>query len=238
MQQAIRTTLAAFLFSLAGSGLAGCVGYASYPPIESATPSSTNPNAPPIDELMMLAVKWVADRYPPPHAGPGVAGEATFAINLPVGVRRDVYERVSAKTGGLGVPVTAENMKTLPVYHIARVWVRMRDAKVDVLRPRLELPRKVDGQPVYECITLICDGGMQPWRVVRFQTWEVGVVDTPLLYYCPEDYGTMAYPLPPAGSKKKAEPVFDERGVDPNGVPMSQPVGDVPKPVAEPGEEG
>ncbi len=221
MNKAVRTSLSLVL--LAGGALAGCYGYASYPPIDSAHPVINNPNAPPTDELMMLATKWVADRYPPPHAGPVVAGEALFAINLPEGVRRDVYERVSERTGGRAAPLTAENAKTLPVYHISRVWVRMRDAKVDVMRPRLDVPPRPDGQPVYECITLLCEGGLQPWRVARFQTWQPGIIDTPSLYYCPEDYGNTAIP-PPRKTVPEASP-----GVDKSGAPIPKPESDAPK---------
>jgi len=233
MSRALRNTLAIGLLTCAAGSLTGCYGYASYPPIESAKPGVNNPNAPPADELMMLGTKWVADRYPPPRRGPAVAGEAEFAINLPEGVRRDVYERVSTYTGGRAVPLTAENAGTLPIYSISRIWVRMHDAKVDVMRPRLDLPRKPDGQPVYECITLIVAGGFQPWRVTRFQTWEVGVVEPPPLWYCPTDYGSYSGRAPTAPAYP-AESVGDEateaRGVDSTGAPVARPVEEAPPP--------
>jgi len=236
MRCTIHTALAIGLLTAGAGSLVGCYGYASYPPIESASPGINNPNAPPVDELMMLATKWVADRYPPPRSGPAVVGEAQFAINLPEGVRRDVYERVSERTGGRAVPITPETAAALPVYHIARVWVRMHQAKVDIMRPRLELPRDSDGQPVYECITLLVDGGMQPWRVTRFQTWQVGVVSTPARWYCPDDYG----PVYPGSAERRTYPsatatvheveVHEDRGVNSSGIPEARPVEEAPPP--------
>lgn len=233
MHRTITTTLSIGLIAAAAGSLVGCVGYASYPPIDSASPVVNNPNAPPADELMMLGTKWVADRYPPPHAGPVVAGEPQFAINLPEGVRRDVYERVSQRTGGRAVPLTEENAKTLPIYSISRIWIRMHDAKIDIMRPRLELPKQSDGQPVYECITLLVEGGMQPWRVTRFQTWEVGIVPPPPLWYCPEDYGPVyamsgQYRPPVAPKPTTTATAPEENGVDSRGVPVPRPVEEAP----------
>ncbi len=229
MLRALRTTLALALIAGA-SGLIGCYGYASYPAIEGAKPGIDNPNAPPVDELMILSTRWVADRYPPPRRGPAVVGQAEFAINLPEGVRRDVYERVSERTGGRAVPVTEENARTLPVYHISRIWVRMHDAKVDVMRPRLDLPKKPDGEPVYECITLLVEGGLQPWRVTRFQTWEVGIVEPPPLWYCPEDYGSYSGRAPTAKPAEDAgvDEAEESRGVDSKGAPIPRPADEAP----------
>lgn len=243
MSSAVRHALPLTLMLGAGL-LGGCYGYASYPPVETASPVSRNPNAPPIDELMMLATRWVADRYPPPRSGPAVVGEAQFAINLPEGVRRDVYERVSERTGGRAVPLTQENAQTLPVYHISRIWVRMHDAKVDIMRPRLELPRKTDGQPVYECITLLVEGGLQPWRVTRFQTWEVGIMEPPPLWYCPADYGPIyagsadrrSYPASPAAAPEGEVVSQPDRGVDQSGAPLARPVSEAPTPQENPGD--
>ncbi len=224
----VRGGLAIGAVSACAGALGGCWGYVNYPPIEGASPGINNPNAPPADELMILATKWVADRYPPPRSGPEVAGEAQFAVNLPPGVRRDLYERVAAKTAGRAVPLTETNAKTLPIYHIARVWVRMRDAKVDVLRPRLELPRRPDGQPVYECVTLLIEGGLKPWRVTQFQTWEVGVVDPPPLNFCPEEYGPEVYPPGTKRPVKATATVPEDRPVDSSGVPPMRSVEEEP----------
>jgi hypothetical protein len=144
-----------------------------------------NPNAPPTDTLMTLSLRWLVDKYPPQTGGPAIAGEKYFAVNLPRGVRKSTYERVAERVSNAAVPLTEENYQSLPIYHVAQVWVRSRVAKITVLRPRQELGLNGKGQPVYEGITLHMEGGFQPWRVVRWQTWEVGVIDTPELYFCP-----------------------------------------------------
>jgi len=105
----------------------------------------------------------------------------------------------------------------------------MHDAKVDIMRPRLDLPPKPDGEPVYQCITLLVEGGLQPWRVTRFQTWEVGVVEPPPLWYCPESYGSYSGRAP--GPKAEPEPsdeAGENRGVDSSGVPIPKPAEEAP----------
>lgn len=169
----------------ASSLLSGCVGYATYPPVQGAYGAPNNPNAPPVDELMALSLKWVTDRYPIRTGSPAVAGEPRFAINLPRGVRKSIYERTAASMGDKAQPLTPENATALPIYHVAEIRVRGRVAKVDVLRPAQELGSRPDGQPVYQCITLHIEGGFQQWRVIRFQAWEPGVVQVPEYYYIP-----------------------------------------------------
>jgi len=169
----------------ASSLLSGCVGYATYPPVQGAYGAPNNPNAPPVDELMALSLKWVTDRYPIRSGTPTVAGDPQFAVNLPRGVRKSTYERTAAALGDKALPLTPENATKLPIYHVAEIRVRGRVAKVDVLRPAQELGARPDGQPVYQCITLHIEGGFQQWRVIRFQAWEPGVVAVPEYYYVP-----------------------------------------------------
>lgn len=171
--------------SLLVMGLSGCVGYATYPPVQGAYGAPNNPNAPPVDELMALSLKWVTDRYPIRAGLPTVAGQPQFAINLPRGVRKSTYERTAAVLGDKALPLTPENATKLPIYHVAEIRVRGRVAKIDVLRPAQELGSRPDGQPVYQCITLYIEGGFQQWRVMGFQAWEPGVVPVPEYYYVP-----------------------------------------------------
>ncbi len=172
------------LLALAALVAPGCTGYHSYPPIKGSI-ASTNPNSPPIDELMILSLDWVTTRYP--VEGTVIAGRSPeFAINLPAGVRKSVYEYVARKVSDRARPLTAENADKVPIYHIAELWVRDGLAKVTVLRPAYELGPAPDGKPVYQGITLRIEGGLHPWRVVRHQVWEVGTIPMPELYFCPE----------------------------------------------------
>lgn len=184
--------------------LAGCVGpHHNYPPIPGTPLAVNNPNAPPVDDLMILSLRWLVKKYPPALAGPGVAGEPALAINLPAGVRNDVYWRVAREVSDKAVPLSREAVGRLPIYHIEQLRVREGRADVTVLRPRQELGIGPGGQPVYEGITLRIEGGFSPWRIVRWQTWEPGVIPTPDLYFCPPEGGEPAEPAPqepaPAG---------------------------------------
>lgn len=201
-------------------GLSGCVGYATYPPVQGAYLAPNNPNAPPADELMALSLKWVTDRYPVRSASPVVAGEPQFAINLPRGVRKSIYEKTAAALGDKAQPLTPENATKLPIYHVAEIRVRGRVAKVDVLRPAQELGSRPDGQPVYQCITLHVEGGFQPWRVIRFQAWEPGVVPVPEYYYLP----AVEWPGRQYEEDLKANPAEEPTPSEP---PM-QPAGETP----------
>jgi hypothetical protein len=193
---------------LLGAALSGgCVGYASYPPVDGATMAVNNPNAPPTDTLMTQSLRWLVDKYPPQTGGPAIAGEKYFAINLPKGVRKSTYERVAERVSPAAVPLTAENYTQLPIYHVAQLWVRSRVAKVTVLRPRQELGLNSKGQPAYEGITLHMEGGFQPWRVVRWQTWEIGVIDTPELYFCPtSEWPEKIRPVRESPAEPQAQP--------------------------------
>lgn len=218
--------------TLAAAGLlSGCTGYASFPPVKSATLATTNPNTPPTDELMVEALDWVTKRYPPRTAGAPVAGEPRLIINLPYGVYRTTYERIASKITIPAVPLTRENQDTLPIYHVSRVWVRGGDAKVDVLRPLQEVGI-APGQPqAYQQITVFCSGHLKPWHVERFQAWEIGVAPAPEYNYLPSsewpEPETPTYraapPVDPA-SERVAEPA--EPSGDSSGAPAVQPAND------------
>ncbi|MCC6675780.1 MAG: hypothetical protein IT436_01425 [Phycisphaerales bacterium] len=189
------------------AALGGCVGYASYPYEEGGknTFANQDPNTPPADELIYLSLDWVTSKFPPPG---GVSTEASYAINIPKGVRRDVYDRILKKLGDKAAPLTPETAQSLPIYHIGRLWVRGRNAKVDVLRPVLEGPRGPGGQVLYQPVTLRIEGGFEPWRVRRHQVWEVGTVPIPELYYYP-DYDGARRQYYPQARMPETHPVVD-----------------------------
>jgi hypothetical protein len=94
--------------------LTGCVGYASFPYEEGGKNAlaTQDPNTPPADELMALSLDWVVSKYPPrgsgvsagAGAGAGAATDPSFTINIPKGVRRDVYDKILDKLGGRAAP--------------------------------------------------------------------------------------------------------------------------------------
>lgn len=152
--------------AIAGSLVGGCVGYHSYPPTpEQRARAGMGERAP--TDVMVLALQRVITLHPPEDVG----GRA-FAVNLPVTTPPDVYGMVAERVGGQPLTRDAEG---LPVYHIARVWVRNSRAWVDVIWPA---PGGEDRSS-----TVWLEGGLQPWRVTRVQEWNPGVIPTPEPYY-------------------------------------------------------
>ncbi len=175
-----KLTLALILgvLPLAG-GLGGCVGYGSYPGADEPIEGAEDPNQPNAERVMTTSLNYVLRRFR------GSSNQA-IAVNLPPGVRRAYYERIAASAASNAVPVTPEAVEQgLPVYHVGRIWLRHRMAKVDILRPRSEIGASPEGQGVYEGITVTLEGGFHPWRVVDIRTWEPGVVKVPDYWYLP-----------------------------------------------------
>lgn len=242
-------TAAAMVVSLGAAGglLSGCAGYASFPPIAGAPMASTNPNEPPTDQLMAVALEWVVKRYPPRSAGPVVAGQPQIIINLPYGVIRSTYERVASKLTVPAEPLTPANKDSLPIYHVSRVWVRGGDAKVDVLRPLQEVG-VAPGQPqAYQQITVFCSGHLEPWHVERFQAWEIGMAQVPAYNYLP----SAEWPEPETPTYRAATPTNQSQSAthdmsvevketkpspnDSSGAPVAKPADDgTPKSDSDP----
>jgi hypothetical protein len=171
--------------------------------------ASTNPNLYSSRECMAVALGWVITKFPPSTPATSY-GNSRALINLVPGMNREMYikvaDKVSAATNIEVSPIEpGDDDSGLPIYHVARVWLRHGDAKVDVLRPMPELGLKDDGQPVYQCITVILSGGFQPWLVKATHTREPGLVEVPPLYFLPEE--VIPGETQPAG----AEPVPSEQ---------------------------
>ncbi len=153
----------------------GCASYSNYPKIESKG-LRNDPNSPAIQTALITAVQWVANRYPPGRSPEAVQSAVEpvsvkvnypIAINLPVGTRRSGYLYVAERIGPEVYPLTPEiwSSGNPPVFHITRVWIRMREARIEVLRPMPELGRGPDGNPVYQPVVVRLVGGFSPWRV-------------------------------------------------------------------------
>lgn len=174
-------------------GSLGCVGYSSYPKVEGAAPSS--PNFIHVRPVVAESIKAVVAKYHPQSAGP-------YAVNLPVGLTPTGREEIMAALGAEAMDLTPRS-EHLPIYHVGRVWVRGTNAKVDIIRPVLELGPMPSGQPTYQGMTVWLEGGINKWWVEMIQPWSIGVVEPPELNY-------VVVP-PPAPSTKpvdaSAEPV-------------------------------
>lgn len=216
---------AAALFSVAG--LSGCVGYSSYPNVEGAKMASTNPNLYSSRECMAVALGWVITKFPPSTPATSY-GNSRALINLVPGMNREMYikvaDKVSAATNIEVSPIEpGDDDSGLPIYHVARVWLRHGDAKVDVLRPMPELGLKDDGQPVYQCITVILSGGFQPWLVKATHTREPGLVEVPPLYFLPEE--VLPGETQPAAHPSEQTPGAAPSGEMPSGEATGSPSG-------------
>ncbi len=164
-----------------GMGLGGCAGYSSYPHADgSLTRSSTSTRA--ATGVMRESLRWTTSRTS------GVPER--YAINLPAGVEPQTYASIASSVGGEAL---SSSNTDLPRYSVTRVWVRSGQAKVDVVRPVLALGKNSDGAYPTQGITIELEGGLEPWRVVRYRPWAIGT-----LANAPENF-IDAYIAPDAG---------------------------------------
>ncbi len=170
--------LAAGGMTLLASQLAGCVGYANYPPIDGNL-ATENPNSALIYDIQIAGLTWVSTRYSP---------QGDWVINFPEGMTRTRALQVLARVGDPDAQLLTQETQSLPIYHVTRIWVRGERAEMDVLRPVVDL-LDPDGVPAYQPITLTIEGGLQRWRMKSFQTWTVGSQEPPALNFLdePED---------------------------------------------------
>jgi hypothetical protein len=204
IQRTLRMIFATFaLAGVAGlAALAGCRGHTNYPAIPSARLANDNPNEKSPDEVIPEAMRWLIAKYDP------AMKDRAFAINGPAGLRRAYYERIARNSGPLGEPLTPEiwESKSMPIFHIARVWVREREAKVDILRPRSDMT-DAKGQTLYQGITVTLQGEpLRPWRAVYGRSWEDGIIQMPEPYFIPAVDNPEQYRLWRAEKLKGLEP--------------------------------
>lgn len=169
----------------ASAAMCGCFGYHAWPP-EPGVARVGDPNATPMDEVMVQALSWTIERYPP---GP----DQPVAINLPEGVKPEVYRWIAGRVGPNVAPLSAQTMDR-PVFHVARIRVRGTEADIDIVRPVIGAGQGASGEPVYQGLTLTLRGGLRPWRVVHRREWEVGVIGVPPLHLLEQETRTATVP--------------------------------------------
>lgn len=237
MNSAARKSIGLGICGLAlAAGLAGCVSYASYPPVPQNT-ASNDPNNPAMEEVMMVGLRWVATKYPPGPVSPigeRPATPAEIAVNLPPGIKPAVYRRVAAAVPG-GHPLTSETA-SLPTYHVSGIRVRGDEASIWIFRPALDLGPSPAGGPVHQEVKLWLRGGFQPWHVVSSLEHTPGTGEMPeLSYYEPEPPPIRHASLPAEGTYKpapRAAPIV-------TGTEQTPPAGDSPAmPTTEPPPAG
>ena len=158
------------------AALVGCVGYTTYPPPESgkgADAAFNSPNVPPAPDVIYSALAYTIGRYP-------VAG--AYAINLPPELdakrARYIHDLLNDDDARL---LTADAVaQGLPIYHVARVWIRGPYAEVDVLRPVMDVPGP-GGAEVTQQVTLTLKPRLARWRVTGARSAPIGLSTPPAL---------------------------------------------------------
>jgi hypothetical protein len=148
---------------LAG-GLTGCTSYTNVPSPDNAL-AGQDPNARQASAATLAGLRWAVRKHP--VSGP-------YLLNLPVGTSTETAERIASSLGP-GATIPDGSGISLPTYHVPRVWIRLSDAKVDVVFPVMG----VDGVPFNRGVTTWLHAGVRPWTVSRGQYWIPGTVDVP-----------------------------------------------------------
>lgn len=169
-------------------GLIGCVSYTNVPVPESA-PAFQSANNRQSIEVLARALEAVIWDHP-------VNGE--YAINFPVGTTPETAQKIVSQLP-IGAIVPFEGMSDdTPVYSIGRVWIRLSDAKVDVVYPFMRADRVSQDQSV----TVWLNGGIRRWRMNRLQHWSAGTVPTPPVY-------VPIWPEPQLEEELEKQPLID-----------------------------
>lgn len=155
------------------AGLTAChSSYATYPRVNDVAFSDVNRSLFPAATI--AALKIAVDRRPPPASANG-----RFAINPALGTNPETARRIAAEVGG--EVLEAGTPSSVPIYHIARVWVRADHAIVDVLTPIGG--RDPASHEAYDALTIRMVGGVRPYRTERVQQREIGVFLVPPAWY-------------------------------------------------------
>lgn len=169
--------------------LGGCLSHKTIEPIEGASPLADNPNDAPVPEALATGLGWVVTRYPPfGETFLGRGPEQPFAINFPVGVRRDVANRICRLTSKNAQPLSEEN-QNLPTYHIGRLWIRGDLATVDIFAPVAQYTPAssatgASAGTVYQMITMkLRTRGLEPYYVQSHNVFPIGSFPTPELRF-------------------------------------------------------
>lgn len=165
MRTVSRSISLAVLALTAALPLAGC--YSNWPPIDGT--GRTELNNVHTRGALVAAGAWALDRYKPASA---------VAFNLPAGLRRSAVLDVIERIGRDSQALTPESAQQLPVFHLARIWIRNDRAELDVIVPT------ADGNYAMTQLRLV--GRFNTWTVEVAREWETLVRPVPDLAYLPE----------------------------------------------------
>lgn len=185
--------------ALAG-GLGGCTSYTNVAERESYN-DGQDPNSRTASSAARTALEWVTLR----HGTPGA-----YAINLPEGTSLETADRIAEALGPNAVIPTSETVD-LPTFHVGRVWIRLSEAKVDVVYPMSTF----DGRQIVRGVTVWMNADFGGWKVRRGQYWSPGTVPPPPIWV----------PIPQAelDAIRAAEEAAAEAASNPQPQPETQP---------------
>jgi hypothetical protein len=181
MQEATMRTILALC---ACAALAGCVGWANYPP-ETGQTRFIDPNDRAMSTIISTSLGWAARKFPAHGRDPATseARPGPFTVNLPAAVRTNVHDRILERIGHGVLPLTPETAN-LPTYHVLSMRVRGDEGQVNILRPVPEFGQAPAGGAIYQEVRIMLRGGVLPWRVTGFREWSPGsVVQVPAPNY-------------------------------------------------------
>lgn len=148
-------------------GIVGCTSYTNVPGPDNNS-ARQDPNARQASAATLAGLQWTVRRHPV---------EGLYAVNLPVGTSLETARRITNSLGPNAVIPDSDQIG-LPTYHVTRVWIRVSDAKVDVVYPL----NTFDGRQIERGVTTWLHAGVRPWVVSRGQYWAPGTVQTPPMW--------------------------------------------------------
>jgi hypothetical protein len=147
--------------------MGGCLSYTNVSGPESP-PSFRSPNNYAVVDVTADALDWVLTRHGP-NDGSG------YVVNLSEGTSQENAMNIFAEIPSGAVWPSSVEQDPDGMFHVARVWIRASEAKVDVVYPFARL----DGQTGQRGVTVWLQGGVRSWRVIRGQYWSPGTVEIP-----------------------------------------------------------
>ncbi|MBX3321607.1 MAG: hypothetical protein KF757_01315 [Phycisphaeraceae bacterium] len=173
----IRTSFWMLCVISACAVVSGCVSYSTYPEVKGLAPS--NPNFIHVKPIVRESIKEIITQFHQDEFG-------TFAVNLPKGMTLEAQYSILDALDDRARLLTSQTLDR-PIYHVGRIWVRGTHAKVDIVRPILELGPSPSDVVTYQGMTVWLEGGVYPWGVTRVQPWSIGVVSPPELNLLDEE---------------------------------------------------
>ncbi|MHC4976123.1 MAG: hypothetical protein ACYTF7_05900 [Planctomycetota bacterium] len=167
------TTLSCIIITLAMAlGMAGCVGYSSYPGLPNDTAlNDTNTTA--MRQVTLESLRYVSQYRELPKQ---------YTLNLPYGMVAENLHGIQRQLDDPRASLLSRDNTTLPGVHIVEIRIRGTKAQVDLATPLPGVNIGTDGI-AYETNTLYLQGGVRRWRVTDARRWSIASANVPDPYF-------------------------------------------------------